>query len=269
MNYQPPFNWQHWHDFSEFRLMDGIETLGSSSYGRTFNWLTETGSYIKGWFNAVHRPDKQGFNVSINIDDAKYLYPVSQKIRQVFDLNANVELINSQIINAGFPAHNLQQGIRIPGSWSPFEAGIRAILGQQVSVKAATNLLNTLILHLGNKETSSNGNMKTRYWFPTPKQIAKSDLAFLKIPQARKTTLITLATWCNKHPEGEVKDWLELKGIGPWTVEYAQMRGEANTDIWLDSDLGIKKALDIFPEIDAEKAKPWRSYLTFNMWSML
>lgn len=269
MNYQPPFNWQHWHDFSEFRLMDGIETLGSSSYGRTFNWLTEKGSYIKGWFNAVHRPDKQGFNVSINIDDAKYLYPVSQKIRQVFDLNANVELINSQIINAGFPDHNLQQGIRIPGSWSPFEAGIRAILGQQVSVKAATNLLNTLILHLGDKKTSSNGNMKTRYWFPTPKQIAKSDLAFLKIPQARKTTLITLATWCNKHPEGEVKDWLELKGIGPWTVEYAQMRGEANTDIWLDSDLGIKKALDIFPEIDAEKAKPWRSYLTFNMWSML
>jgi len=60
-----------------------------------------------------------------------------------------------------------------------------------------------------------------------------------------------------------------VKGIGPWTVEYAQMRGEANTDIWLDSDLGVQKALDIFPEIDADQAKPWRSYLTFNMWGML
>ena len=47
------------------------------------------------------------------------------------------------------------------------------------------------------------------------------------------------------------------------------MRGEENPDIWLDSDLGIKKALDIFPNIDADKAKPWRSYLTMQMWGML
>jgi AraC family transcriptional regulator of adaptative response / DNA-3-methyladenine glycosylase II len=270
MNYQPPFNWQHWHDFSEFRLMQGVESLGNSSYGRTFHWRTENGEYIKGWFNAVHRPDKQGFNVSINIDDAKYLYPVSQKIRQVFDLNANVELINKQILKTGFPEHNIQPGIRIPSCWSSFEAGIRAILGQQISVKAATTLLNMVIEHLGDKEeTKTDDESKIRYWFPTENQVAKSDLAFLKIPQARKTTLITLAKWCAENPNEPVEKWLELKGIGPWTVEYAQMRGESNTDIWLDSDLGVQKALDIFPELDADQAKPWRSYLTFNMWGML
>lgn len=270
MNYQPPFNWQHWHDFSEFRLMQGVESLGNSSYGRTFHWRTETGEYIKGWFNAVHRPDKQGFNVSINVDDAKYLYPVSQKIRQVFDLNANVELIKTQILKTGFPEHSIQPGIRVPSCWNSFEAGIRAILGQQISVKAATTLLNTLVKHLGDKEEIKTGeDSKTRYWFPTAKQVADSDLVFMKIPEARKETLITLAKWCAENPDGPVEDWLALKGIGPWSVEYAQMRGEANTDIWLDSDLGVQKALDIFPEIDADQAKPWRSYLTFNMWGML
>ena len=57
---------------------------------------------IKGWFNAVHRPDKQGFNVSIEIEDAKYLFPTSQRIRQVFDLNANVEVIELGLARCGF-----------------------------------------------------------------------------------------------------------------------------------------------------------------------
>lgn len=267
MNYQPPFNWSHWHDFLQLRMMEGIEKLGNSSYSRTFSWLGQEGEEVKGWFNAVHRPDKQGFNVSINIDDAKYLYPVSQKIRQVFDLNANITLIQDRLLQAGFPENSIQQGVRIPGCWNSFEAGVRAILGQQVSVKAATTLLNGLIKHLGDANQGEDGD--TRYWFPTPKQILKSELSFLKIPNSRKQTLHNLATWCQTNPDSPVEQWFDLKGIGQWTVEYAQMRGEGNTDIWLDTDLGIKKAMDIFPNIDAEKAKPWRSYLTFNMWGML
>ena len=266
MNYQPPFAWQQWHSFAEKRLMQGIETLGNSSYGRTFSWRDADGKTIKGWFNAVHRPDKQGFNVSIEIADAKCLYPVSQKIRQLFDLNANIEVIEQRLLSAGLPTHKIIHGLRIPGCWDRFEAGVRAILGQQVSVKAATTLLNTLIANLGEQKKVAD---ETRCWFPTPRKLARSKLEFLKIPQSRKDTLTGLAKWCDKNPDGPVEQWLQLKGIGPWTVEYAQMRGEENTDIWLDSDLGIKKALDIFPVIDADKASPWRSYLTFNMWNML
>lgn len=262
LNYQPPFDWEHWRDFVLHRQIHNVETVGNSSYTRTFSWLIENGEYIKGKFLAVHRPDKQGFNVTIELEDAKYLYPVSQKIRQVFDLNTNTTLVEQQLENSGFPSQNLNLGMRIPVCWSAFEAGIRAILGQQVSVKAAVSLLNQLVEHLGDKSGDD-------VWFPTPKQVAKSRLNFLKIPQARKATLIALAKYCARHPNADVESWIELKGIGPWTVEYSQMRGEANPDIWLDSDLGIKKALDIFPMIDAEKAKPWRSYLTMQMWGML
>lgn len=263
LNYQPPFNWDSWRDFTSFRQIEGIETIGNSSYGRTFSWEADDGSWVKGKFNAVHRPDKQGFNVSIEIEDAKYLYPVSQKIRQLFDLNANIELIEQQLLKAGFPSTNIKQGLRLPGCWSKFEAGVRAVLGQQVSVKAATNMITTLVKHLG--DTNEAGDI----WFPQPQQVAKSDLSFLKMPEARKASIKALATYCAKHPNKDINTWLDIKGIGPWTVEYAQMRGEENPDIWLESDLGIKKALDIFPMIDAEQAKPWRSYLTMQMWGML
>ena len=265
LNYQPPFDWQHWHDFVDFRKIEGMEHVGSSSYGRTFYWPSDSG-YIKGRFNAVHRPDKQGFNVSIVIDDAKHLYSVVQKIRQVFDLNANVGVISAALQESGIPEHNLSAGIRIPSCWSVFEAGVRAILGQQVSVKAATNLLNQLVEQLGDKETVNGVDYR---WFPTPQQLAKSRLLFLKIPEARKQTLIRLAKFCIDNPDTDPEQWLELKGIGPWTVEYVKMRGQSNTDIWLDTDLGIKKALDIFPLIEPAKASPWRTYLTFNMWNML
>lgn len=263
LNYQPPFDWQNFREYKSNRQILAVETIGNSSYGRTFSWLGDDGNWVKGKFNAVHRPDKQGFNVSITMDDTKYLYPVSQKIRQVFDLNANIELIEQQLVYAGFPQHNLKSGLRLPGCWSKFEAGVRAILGQQVSVRAATTLVNTLVNELGDKDEEGAA------WFPTPAQVAKSKLSFFKMPEARKASLIALAKYCVKHPNADVATWLEIKGIGPWTVEYAQMRGEENPDIWLDSDLGIKKALDIFPNIDADKAKPWRSYLTMQMWGML
>jgi len=266
LNYQPPFDWQHWRGFIEHRLMQGVETIGNSSYGRTFTWFNDDGEETKGWFNAVHRPDKRGFNVSIEIDDTKYLYPVCQKIRQVFDLNANIELIEKQLIDSGMPEHRIVRGLRLPSCWSTFEAGVRAVLGQQVSVKAATNLVNQLTQTLGDKKQI---NGVERIWFPTPQQVANADLSFLKMPKARQASLQQLALFCHQNPNADVEQWLDIKGIGPWTVEYAKMRGASNTDIWLDSDLGIKKALDIFPNIDADKAKPWRSYLTFQMWSML
>lgn len=266
MNYQPPFNWEFWRCFVEQRQISGVETIGNSSYGRTFTLFTEEGIPVKGWFNAVHRPDKQGFNVSIEMEDAKFLYNASQRIRQIFDLNANVEIIKASLMSAGIPEHKIVEGLRIPGCWDGFEAGVRAVLGQQVSVKAAVTLVNTLVTELGEKASIADTE---RLWFPTPQKIARSKLAFLKIPEARKKTLIALAKWQMKHPQQSCEDWLEIKGIGPWTVQYALMRGEDNSDVWLESDLGIKKALDIFPSINADNAKPWRSYLTFTMWSML
>ena len=73
----------------------------------------------------------------------------------------------------------------------------------------------------------------------------------------------------NNNPD-DAEKWLALKGIGPWTVSYAKMRGLSDPDIFLGGDLGVKKAQKQFSnQLNSEQASPWRSYLTFQLWSQL
>src|SRR5690606_24278697 len=130
----------------------------------------------------------------------------------------------------------------IPGIWHPFEAGVRAILGQPVSVAAARTHLERLVYALAAVDETfaeeagiCDGNgVYTRYFFPTPEAIATSNLDMLKIPVSRRDTLHRFASWYQQHGETEsIERWLELKGIGPWTVDYVRMRALGHTDIWL------------------------------------
>ena len=92
----------------------------------------------------------------------------------MFDINADTDTIKNQLIASGVPKDSILPGLRLPGVWDPFEAGCRAILGQQISVKAAIKLLTLLTKELGE---THNG----KQYFPTPKAVANSDLSFLKI----------------------------------------------------------------------------------------
>lgn len=186
---------------------------------------------------------------------------VVSEIKRVLDCDADPINIEQALINTGVPKDQLLSGIRIPGVWDPFEAGCRAILGQQISVKAAINLTTQLSKELNEPEQ---GNTL----FPSPKAVAESPLAFLKIPQKRRECLRAFAQFnvSNSNPN-QLDDWLSIKGIGPWTVAYAKMRGQSNPDIWLDTDLIIKKQIQRY-SLNSAAAAAWRSYLTFQLWSM-
>ena len=156
----------------------------------------------------------------------------------------------------------LSEGLRLPGMWSDYEAGIRAVLGQQVSVTAAHNLVTQLV-----NEFNLHSNI---HYFPSPEWVANSELDFFKMPQARKDALRRLSAYCYQNPDNqELDNWLELKGIGPWTVNYAKLRGQSHPDILLAGDLGVKKALAGVSEFDSERCAPFRSYLTFQLWQQL
>lgn len=264
-SYRPPYDWQSMHDFLLARLIPELETMDANSYGRTFTWKG-----TKGHFKATHQADKNAFTVQLQCDDLRQLRPVLQNIRRVLDLDTDTALIETHL-TAQLPASfKLKTGLRIPGIWSVFEAGIRAILGQQVSVQAAKNLVIQLVNNLGHSTAD-------RYYFPTPKSIINSDLAFIKMPGARKDSLRALAQHFINSDEAENPDtWLPIKGIGPWTVNYAKMRGQNDPDVFLAGDLGVDKAMKNSSEqstqkqpIDPELMAPWRSYLTFQLWSQL
>ena len=159
--------------------------------------------------------------------------------------------------------------MRIPGIWGAFEAGVRAILGQQVSVSAAIALVTTMLENLG-KEVEFNRDVKRRY-FPVPEDVVDDPLEFFRMPQSRKDTIRRLAHHLIEHPYPEqIEHWLEIKGIGPWTVNYVKLRAIKDPDIWLAGDAGLKnalKGLDRAPDLTA--SSPWRSYLTMQIWNQL
>ena len=256
--YRPPYNWAYLHQFFASRLIPGLEWLDENSYGRTFCYGDSIGR-----FTAMHLPEKSAFLVELYLSDLKYLPRVIKTIRRCLDLDADSALIEQQLKQAVKSEQLEASGIRLPGIWSPFEAGIRAILGQQVSVKAARNLVSRFV-------ALNPRNQGDYCYFPAPEQVAQFDLDRLGMPQKRRETLRHFSAFAESHPLDNTENLLALPGIGPWTVNYLRMRGLSEPDIFLTGDLGIKKALAMMPEpLDDTLAAPWRSYLTLYLWSTL
>ncbi|MGH1486911.1 MAG: DNA-3-methyladenine glycosylase 2 family protein [Cellvibrionaceae bacterium] len=259
LSFRPPYDWSYVSEFLGARAIPTLEWCDAHSYGRTFELPV-----ARGYFTAHYIEDKNRFDVEIKIDNIHSLKKVVNIIRRILDLDVDIISVEKNIRKSIGKAIKIKPGLRLPGIWTMFEAGIRAVLGQQVSVAAAHNLVARLVNELG--ETIDNKKL-----FPTPQAIVDSDLAFFKMPGSRKQTLKNLAQHYidNNNPDIP-EDWLLLKGVGPWTVNYACLRGLSEPDIYLGGDLGVKKAEEAFAaHLNPELAAPWRSYLTLQLWRQL
>lgn len=251
--YRPPLNWQHTLNFYHLRLVQGTEQIEADSYARSFR-LQDT----QGWFR-VTPSQNNTLSMQFQLDDMTRLRALVSQVRRLLDLDADCHSIEAHL--AQTPLHALlSSGLRIPGVWSAWEAGVRAVLGQQVSVKAAITHLNRLVEQL----SPMIGNWR---YFPTPEAVAQADLSFLKMPQSRKDTLKALARLVQAEPNSDPEAWLGIRGIGPWTIQYAQLRGCSEPDHFLHSDLVIKKALSGLEPFDTTQLSPWGSYATFHCWN--
>lgn len=254
--FRPPYNWPQVRDFLAIRAIEGIEWVDPESYARTF-----TINQSHGWFKARYCHQQHRFDVELRMQEMGVLHNVVNEIRRILDLDADPMAIEAGLLATGLDAQSLQVGVRIPGIWNVFEAGCRAILGQQISVSAAVKLVGKLAHELGHDST--NGIL-----FPTAEAVSESDLSFLGMPQSRRDTLQRFAQYCQAHPQQiNLAQWLGIKGIGPWTVAYAQMRDQSQPDVWLNTDLIIKQQIQRHT-LNADAAAPWRSYLTFQLWSL-
>jgi AraC family transcriptional regulator of adaptative response / DNA-3-methyladenine glycosylase II len=149
LHYRPPFNWQHMRALLKTRAVDGLEWCGNNYYGRTFHWF---GS--RGCFTATHIHDKNLFDVKIELSELKNLKSIVNNIRRILDLDVDIQKVEEDLQKSFIDGFFINSGIRLPGIWDLFEAGIRAILGQQISVAAARNLVSSLVTHLGNQTTT-------------------------------------------------------------------------------------------------------------------
>ncbi|NVK56758.1 MAG: helix-turn-helix domain-containing protein [Alteromonadaceae bacterium] len=250
-----PYNWPQVRDFLRVRAIDGVEKLSANSYHRQFVTDNKPGE-----IEAIFDAEKGGFNVRLAVAHAAQIQPVLTTLHRVLDVDTDPQLVSEALISSGLSAVQLTPGLRLPGVWSVFEAGCRAIVGQQVSVSAAIGQLQRLTDGLGLPT-------QTGKVFPTPDVVAADDLNMLKMPGVRKQALRRFAQACMTHDATALTDdaILAIKGIGPWTLEYIKMRGHSDPDRFLSSDLIAKRQASKLA-INADMAAPWRSYLTLQLW---
>ena len=252
LTFHGPLDWSHLLDFYRRRMIEGIEEVGEDYYQRT---VKVNGS--KGWFKATLVKDNS-LDIEFELDDINQLRSLIAHIRRMFDLDVDIAKVEAffATIDSNLVARS---GIRIPGVWSAWEAGVRAILGQQVSVTAAIGQLNLLVRELSGADEET--------YFPTPKQIAEADLSFLRMPGSRKETLKRFAEYMVDNQAEHPSKWIDLKGIGPWTIQYALLRGLSEPNHLLVGDLVVKKFIEHRPAINIESVSPWGSYATFHCWN--
>jgi len=283
LSYRPPYQWQHIRDFFKLRQIESNEKVENDSICKVLRFGES--SVL---FHAVHQPENNRFEVTFSLTDLRLLKAGIAALKKMLDLNCEPNAINDALIQAGMPPQQVLNGLRLPGIIDKFEAGCRAIVGQQVSVKAAIGQLNLLQNTLNKNQTNKGpGSLKNAphsdnkepalesnalIAFVTAKQVAEADLSFLKMPTARKETLKGFAQFMLEQPEANIDEWLNIKGIGAWTVNYVTMRTSENTDIFLATDLVVKNQIKQLADrqisVKQELAAPWRSYLTLSLWNL-
>lgn len=269
LSYRPPYNWIQLRDFLAKRKIIGNEQISADGFSKT---LQLNGKEID--IEIDHVPENHAFMLSFNAEFSIYTVQIVSIVKKILDLDASPILIEQALHEAGLPKNQKLSGLRIPGVANEFEAGCRAILGQQVSVSAAVNKLNELYEYFASKH-----NQKQ---FPTPQQLVNDDLLFLKVPKLRRASLLDLAAFfvekqvldssLNLPQCQDINDLLAIKGIGPWTISYIKMRALGDTDICLDSDLVVKQQIIKLQQqgraLNSQAAAPWRSYFTLYLWSI-
>ena len=280
-----PFDWALIAGFLAPRCIPGVETVDGLAYRRTIELAGRHGTIELG-------PDAAGaLGVTIRHPDTAAQAMIVARLGRQFDLMTDIAAIAAQFGRDGLlaPMVAARPGLRVPGAWDPFELAVRAILGQQVSVAAATTLAGRVALAYGAPLALEDGMPPPpglSQVFPAPAALLGADPGVLRIPTKRAQTIAGLARAALAEPalfEGglPLDDLVarldELPGIGPWTAHYIAMRALREPDAFPSGDLGLRKAmatasgLPSFKEMDAraEAWRPWRAYAALHLWMSL
>lgn len=259
LGYRPPYDWNSLIEFLAARAIPAVEFVTPSEYRRTISLDGRPGEI------AV-RPiaGKNILELQIRYPDPAALFRIVERVRRIFDIGADPAEIERGLkrdpnLKAMMRA---RPGIRVPGCWDPFEMSVRAILGQQVSVKGASTMAGRVAESFG--EPYESGRL-----FPSAVVLAEADLTTVGVTGQRARTIQNLA---RKIAEGEKifdgsqdaeafeRNITQIPGIGPWTAQYIAMRlGEP--DAFPAGDLHLKRS-----GLDAEAWRPWRAYAAFYIW---
>lgn len=275
--YRPPLAWEAMIDFLCARGSPRIERRDGNRYLRSVMIHGVTG-----WISAV--PEQYLIRVEVSSSLLSRLIPLQARLRRLFDLDANPELVSAHLSQdpALAPLIKKTPGLRVPGTLDTFELSLRAILGQQITVKAASTMFGRFVEHFGTAvETPFSGIDRCA---PQAETMATADLQNiidLGVTQRRASSIRELARALldgrvnldGSDRSKAIEQLLAVPGIGPWTAQYIAMRGLNDPNAFPTADLGLVRALELptasllTARVDAWQ--PWRAYGAMHLWHHL
>ena len=273
LHFRPPYDWQGMLDFLAARCTPGVEVVEDGCYRRSI-WVNGE----QGYFEVSHDQDRHLFVVRIEFGDPQSLFFVVERVRAMFDLNADWFSILETLRTDPALAASLETnpGLRVPGCWNGFELTTRAILGQQITVKGATALAGRVVSKFG---TPFRGPSGLTHLFPAPEILADANLASIGVTGARAATIRVLAraVCAGKinfsgvvDTEAFLNRLCEIPGIGTWTAQYVAIRALGQPDAFPSTDLGLLHAMNLEDhrelERHSERWRPWRAYAAIYLW---
>ena len=287
IGYRPPYRWDALSAFLAGRSIPGVECVENGAYMRTVVVPDGGGRVCRGWISVARAEKKNALAVTVPSSLVPVLPKVLGRVRNLFDTDCEPETVYAalSVMNEMRPGLCVP-GTRLPGCFDAFEMAVRAVLGQQITVKAARTLAGRFARAFG--EAIETPHAALTHNFPTPETVlalpgtVESHLGPLGIIGARARSIAALAEAMASgkvnlsplaDPEEEMEKLQALPGFGPWTARYIAMRSLSWPDAFPHTDYGVKKALDDMPAAKmlalAEQWRPWRSYATINLWNSL
>lgn len=277
LDYFEPWSWKQFQRHFALRCLPGVEHLTDDSYCRSFR-LGER----SGWFRL--RPSQGALELELSPAASDLAPQLAPRIRRMFDLDSDPAAIARHLSRDPLLQGLLARypGLRLPVAFDPFEQGVRTIIGQQVTVKAAVTIAGRLVERLGDPLEGVEGEGPQRL-FPTPRAIADDPLPGIGMPGKRVDTLRrfaqaiadgSLELSLEAGVEALVERLCALPGIGRWTAEYIALRAFGQPDAFPAADLGLLKSPLWGPDgisarelaSRAEHWRPWRAYAAVYLW---
>jgi AraC family transcriptional regulator of adaptative response / DNA-3-methyladenine glycosylase II len=272
--FRPPYQWESMLSFLALRATPGVEAVEHGRYRRSIFV-----NNLQGHFEVSLAEEPNTLNVRIQFADPRSLFLITERIRRMFDVNADWQPIASRLrIDPALCADvSAKPGLRLPGCWDGFELATRAILGQQVTVKGASTLAGRLVRAFGRPLSRPNG---LTHLFPQPEVLAEAKPAQIGLPAKRAEAIRSLARAVSggdidfnvvSDSDAFVARLAQLPGIGHWTTQYVAMRALGEPDAFPAGDIRLLQALGMSSaaalEARAERWRPWRAYAALYLWS--
>jgi len=274
-----PFDWSSLLGFFAARAVPGVESIDGDRYRRTVT--------IDGQPGVIEvRQDRGNVLLAMQGIGTQNIFPAVQRCREIFDLDAPMQEIAAVLSQDAVLARLLRNnpGVRVPGAWEGFELAVRAVLGQQISVKAATTIAGRIAKAYG-EPVEGNGGCGLSRLFPVPERLARARFNNMGITGSRAATLRALAHAvvdgslsfdASQDPVAFGESLRAIPGIGDWTAQYVAMRALKHPDAFPAADLGLLRAFDrpgrerlrsAQLEEMSQGWRPWRAYAALLLWS--